>query len=114
VVIGEKRTIIVDEKILSREVVVEKTDDGKESMKITIKAPILGDGLEPRLQKSQQGCLSLHNRSDRLMLLVKLVQPGGPQHHRSDRSVVPVRPALRFLDGKILSSQRDRRRGSGR
>jgi hypothetical protein len=88
VVIGEKHTIIADEKILSREVVVEKTDDGKESMKITIKAPILGDGLEPRLQKSQQGCLSLHNRSDRLMLLVKLIQPGGPP-------APPVRPVRR-------------------
>jgi hypothetical protein len=42
VVIGEKRTITVDEKILSREVVVEKTADGKESLKITIKSPMLG------------------------------------------------------------------------
>jgi hypothetical protein len=42
VVISEKCTITTDEKILSREVVVEKTVDGKESLKITIKAPILG------------------------------------------------------------------------
>jgi hypothetical protein len=42
VVIGEKCTITGDEKILSREVVVEKTTDGKESLKITIKAPMLG------------------------------------------------------------------------
>jgi hypothetical protein len=35
VVIGEKRTITVDEKILSQEVVVEMTADGKESLKIT-------------------------------------------------------------------------------
>jgi hypothetical protein len=41
VVIGEKRTITADEKILSRDVVVEKTADGKESLKITIKAPTL-------------------------------------------------------------------------
>jgi hypothetical protein len=41
-VIGENRTITADEKILSREVVVEKTTDGKESLKITIKAPTLG------------------------------------------------------------------------
>jgi hypothetical protein len=41
VVISEKCTITTDEKILSREVVVEKTIDGKESLKITIKAPIL-------------------------------------------------------------------------
>jgi hypothetical protein len=41
-VIGENRTITADEKILSREVVIEKTTDGKESLKITIKAPTLG------------------------------------------------------------------------
>jgi hypothetical protein len=41
VVIGEKHTITADENILSREVVVEKTADGKESLKITIKAPTL-------------------------------------------------------------------------
>jgi hypothetical protein len=42
VVIGEKCTITADEKILSQEVEVEKTTDGKESLKITIKAPTLG------------------------------------------------------------------------
>jgi hypothetical protein len=44
VVIGEKRTITADEKNLSREVVVEKTADGKESLKIGIKAPTFGGG----------------------------------------------------------------------
>jgi hypothetical protein len=44
VVISEKRTITTDEKILSWEVVVEKNADGKESLKITIKAPTLGGG----------------------------------------------------------------------
>jgi hypothetical protein len=44
VVIGEKRTITADEKILSREVAVNKTAKGKESLKITIKAPTLGGG----------------------------------------------------------------------
>jgi hypothetical protein len=34
VVIGEKRTITADEKVMSREVVVEKTVDGKESLKM--------------------------------------------------------------------------------
>jgi hypothetical protein len=42
VVIGKKQTITTDEKILYREVVVEKTTDGKESLKITMKAPTLG------------------------------------------------------------------------
>jgi hypothetical protein len=44
VVIGEKRTITADEKILSREVVVNKTAEGKKSLKITIKAPTLRGG----------------------------------------------------------------------
>jgi hypothetical protein len=51
VVNGEKRTITTDEKVLSREVVVEKTADGKDSLKITVKAPTLGGRFKPRLQK---------------------------------------------------------------
>jgi hypothetical protein len=43
VVIGEKCTITADE-VLSREVMVEKIADGKESLKITIKAPTRGGG----------------------------------------------------------------------
>jgi hypothetical protein len=42
VVINEKRTITTDEKVFLQEVVVEKTIDEKESLKITIKAPVLG------------------------------------------------------------------------
>jgi hypothetical protein len=38
VVLGENCTITADE-VLSREVMVEKIADGKESLKITIKAP---------------------------------------------------------------------------
>jgi hypothetical protein len=44
VVISKKCTITADEKILSQEVVVEKTADGKESLKITIMVPTLGGG----------------------------------------------------------------------
>jgi hypothetical protein len=52
VVISKKCTITVDEKILSQEVVVEKTADGKESLKITIMAPTLGGGRsKTRLQR---------------------------------------------------------------
>jgi hypothetical protein len=54
VVIGEKRTTITaDEKILSREVLEEKTANGKKSPKIIIKAPMLRGRLEPRLQSSR-------------------------------------------------------------
>jgi hypothetical protein len=49
VIIGEKRIITGDEKVLSQEVVVEKTIDGKESLKITIKAPtFMGGGGQAR------------------------------------------------------------------
>jgi hypothetical protein len=37
VVIGKRRIITIDDKVLSREVVIEKNTDGKESLKITIK-----------------------------------------------------------------------------
>jgi hypothetical protein len=42
VVIGEKLTITIDDNVLSREVMVENTADGKKSLNITIKAPTLG------------------------------------------------------------------------
>ena len=48
-IIGEKRVITADDKILSREVVLEKTADGTESLKITVKAPT------PRGQTSNTG-----------------------------------------------------------
>jgi hypothetical protein len=52
VIIGKKkRSITANEKILPQEVVVEKTADGKESLKITIKAPTLGGRPRPRLQR---------------------------------------------------------------
>jgi hypothetical protein len=49
VVISKKCTITADEKILSQEVVVEKTADGKESLKITIMAPTLGGQVEDKI-----------------------------------------------------------------
>jgi hypothetical protein len=68
-----KRTITTDEKIMSREVVVEKTTNGKESLKITIKAPTLGGvgpsqdckGYGMATQSSTTGWTSSHYRSDR-------------------------------------------------
>ena len=41
VVFGETRTKNVNDKILAKEVTLEKTPDGKESLKITVKASIL-------------------------------------------------------------------------
>jgi hypothetical protein len=37
VVIGKRHIITINDKVLSREVVIEKNTDGKESLKITIK-----------------------------------------------------------------------------
>jgi hypothetical protein len=48
-IIGTKLTITDDEKVLSREVVVEKTADGKESLKITIKVPTLGEQAQAKI-----------------------------------------------------------------
>ena len=42
VIIGEERPKNVNDKILAREVVLEKTPDGKESLKITLRASRLG------------------------------------------------------------------------
>jgi hypothetical protein len=42
VVIGETRPKNVDEKILAREVVLERAPDGKELIKITFKAHVPG------------------------------------------------------------------------
>ena len=42
IVIGDPRPMNVSEKILAREVVKEKTDDGKDTLKITIRNPRLG------------------------------------------------------------------------
>jgi hypothetical protein len=44
VIIDEKRIITADEKMLSREVVLEKFANDKESLKIMVKDPILRVG----------------------------------------------------------------------
>ena len=47
-IIGEERLKNVNDKILAWEVVLEKTLDGKESLKITLRASRLGGKLVPR------------------------------------------------------------------
>ena len=42
VVIGDPRPMNANDKILAREVIKEKTDDGKDTLKITIRNPRLG------------------------------------------------------------------------
>jgi hypothetical protein len=75
-------------------VVVEKTANDKESLKITIKAPMLGGG------EAQAKIVEKTARQPEASQPVRLVHTtgqfgllgeGGTQHHQSDRFLVPVR-----------------------
>ena len=63
VIIGEERPKNVKDKILTREVVLEKTPDGKESLKITLKASRPGGKQVPH--KTRVSLLPRRDRSDR-------------------------------------------------
>ena len=62
-IIGEERLKNVNDKILAREVVLEKTLDGKESLKITLRASRPGGKQVPR--KTRVSLLPRRDRSDR-------------------------------------------------
>jgi hypothetical protein len=98
VVIGEECTITAKEKILPREVVVEKTADGKESLKITIKAPIHRGQAQAKIAEEMV-------KQPEALKPVRPVQPGGA-HHWSDWFPIPIRPAFESLDGRELLSRR--------
>jgi len=70
IVIGDPRPMNVSDKILAREVVKEKTDDGKDTLKITIRNSRLG-GKEVLHQKI--GLLPRHDRSDQCLRPVRPV-----------------------------------------
>ena len=55
VVIGEERPKNINDKILAREVTLEKSPDGKESLKITVKASRLG-GARKFLARHKSAC----------------------------------------------------------
>jgi hypothetical protein len=57
VIIGEPRPKNVDDKILAREVTLEKTPHGKESLKITVKASRPG-GARKFLARDESACNS--------------------------------------------------------
>ena len=67
VVIGDPRPMNANDKILTREVIKEKTDDGKDTLKITIKNPRLGG----------QGSSPTENRSAAQARPVRRVAPAG-------------------------------------
>ena len=52
VVIGDPRPMDTSDKILAREVVKEKTDDGKDTLKIIIRNPRLGGARKLSTRKS--------------------------------------------------------------
>ena len=68
-VIGETRPKNVDDKILDREVVLEKAPDGKELIKITVKAHVPG---------GQEGSSSAASRPAVQDRPVRPVSPTGP------------------------------------
>jgi uncharacterized protein YggU (UPF0235/DUF167 family) len=66
--IGERRTITTDDKVLSREVVIEKNADGKESLKITIKAPTLRGQAQAKIAEVTVRQPEARNQSDQFTL----------------------------------------------
>jgi hypothetical protein len=66
--IGERRTITTDDKVLSREVVIEKNADGKESLKTTIKAPTLRGQAQAKIPEATVKQPEARNQSDRFTL----------------------------------------------
>ena len=78
VVISDPRPMNTSDKILAREVIKEKTDDGKDTLKIIVRNPRLrGQGSSPP-----------ENRSADQARPVRPVSPTGPtgSSNRSDRS----------------------------
>ena len=79
ILIGEPRPKNINDKIQAREVTMEKTPDGKESLKITVKASRPGGGKKVPL-KRRVGLQLRHDQSDRLPQPVRPVrQKVGPE-----------------------------------
>ena len=82
-IIGESRPKNVDDTILAREVMLEKSPDEKEPLRITVKAPRPEGKKVPR--ETRVGLLPRHDRSDRLL------QPVRPVRHRADPELSSLR-----------------------
>jgi hypothetical protein len=87
-VIDEKCTITTDENFLSREVVVEKTIDGKESLKITIKAPTLRGQAQAKIVEEM-------TRQPEAPQLIRPVHATGQTDLTGGHLAPPVRPVPR-------------------
>jgi len=80
VVIGDPRPMNTSDKILAREVIKEKTDDGKDTLKIIIRNPRLGG----------QGGSPTENQSAAQARLVRPVQPVRPVPPAGQTSLVTI------------------------
>jgi hypothetical protein len=95
-------------------VVVKKTADSKESLKIIIKASTLGGQAQAKI------AVETAKQPEALKSVIPVHatgltgSTGGAQHHWSDRFPIPVRPAFESLGGRELSSRRVQREGGGR
>ena len=87
VVIGETRPKNVDDKILAREVVLEKAPDGNELIKITVKAHVPGG------QESSSDAASRLAVQDRPVRPVSPTGQTGPSQGRP-RTFKPKRPEV--------------------
>ena len=75
VIIGDDRPLTVDNKILDREVIQEKTPDGKKNPRIILKPRTLRRGKRVLLQATS--LLLSRDRSDRFPRPVRPVSPTG-------------------------------------
>jgi hypothetical protein len=64
VIIGEESHKGLDDKIWSRKVTLTKAADGKETLKITLKACELGGGGKPRTQSEIEGLFNRRHRTN--------------------------------------------------
>ena len=106
VVFGETRPKSVNDKILAREMVLEKAPDGKELIKITVKDEV------PRGKKVllllRVGLLSRTNQSDRFHRPVRPVRPRTDQGLSSPsagKRVLGSRMCQRFKGRWLLRNQ---------
>ena len=104
-IIGKERPKNVNDKILAREVVLEKAPDGKELIKITIKSQVPGG------QESSSAAASRLAVQDRPVRPVSLTGQTGPPQGRP-RTFKPKRPEERTwkqnvpkIQGKMVAQK---------
>ena len=98
VIIGDDRPLTVDNKILAREVIQEKTPDGKKNLRIILKPRTLGG----------QECSSSGDRSAAQPRPVRLVSPTGQTAGQTALVVSPgysSRSVRKWVHGRLISQR---------